>query len=261
MEFHASHASDRGRFEILAFHDASAKSFEDLDPKLADLKKEAWNGQDLPFPILLDATGKTVAEFGIRMFPTTLLVDPEGNLVKGGREPMLAKRLSECRPAVVERAKKLAAAPGGKKETLSLLGEFGPADGEDGLCVLGLYLQVCEEPECADAALEAMGRIGGEPMTSMMWLREQGLMSPDARRQERAAAILGRTLPVGYLQSLFESAERPSTSAGAVRAICEALAARAGEDPDIPGVLRAAAASTTNPVLAAAAKAALEKIR
>ncbi len=80
MKFYREYRDQRDRFEILAFHDPQAKSFDELDSKLKNIVEEQWNGRSLPFPILLDATGETVREWGIRSFPTTLLIDPEGNL-------------------------------------------------------------------------------------------------------------------------------------------------------------------------------------
>ncbi|MBI2922502.1 MAG: redoxin domain-containing protein [Planctomycetes bacterium] len=95
MEFYEDHADQRDRFEILAFHDASSKTFEELDEKLAPIEKMKWKGKKLPFPILLDASGDTLKEWGVRAFPTVLLIDPEGKLVKGGSEHMLEKALQE----------------------------------------------------------------------------------------------------------------------------------------------------------------------
>ncbi len=80
MEFYNEHPDD-DRFEIIAFHDASAKSFEELDEKCAAAKEKYWGGQDLPFPILLDSTGQTIKQYDISAFPTLILFDPEGRLV------------------------------------------------------------------------------------------------------------------------------------------------------------------------------------
>jgi hypothetical protein len=258
MEFRASHAADHDRFEILAFHDERAKTFAELDPKLVELKKDAWGGKDLPFPILLDATGKTVREYGISMFPTLLLVDPEGRLVPHGGEAMLALRLAEERPAVAERVKALTAPEAAGRRTLALLAAMGPADGEDGLAAAGVYLRSCSDAEGADAALDAMGRIGGGLATYL--LEEAGMGSGDARRQERAASILGRTMSPGRLPSLVEYAGKEGASPALAKAVCEALSARAGENPDIRDVLRVACESR-NAALAAEARAALARIQ
>ncbi len=80
IDFYEENKGARDRFEIIAFHDASAKTFEELDAKLAPIIEEEWKGRTLPFPVLLDSTGETIRKFGVRAFPTVLLVDPEGRL-------------------------------------------------------------------------------------------------------------------------------------------------------------------------------------
>jgi hypothetical protein len=94
IELYDEHRAHRDRFEILAFHDASAPTFADLDPKLKPIIASRWHGRPLPFPILLDSTGETIKNFGIRAFPTTILIDPEGHLVRtpdGAEEALLEK--------------------------------------------------------------------------------------------------------------------------------------------------------------------------
>jgi len=56
------------------------------------LESEVWGGP-LPFPILLDQDDQTLTRYGIRAFPTVLLIDPEGRLVKGGSLEMLMEKL------------------------------------------------------------------------------------------------------------------------------------------------------------------------
>jgi hypothetical protein len=80
IDFYEEHADQRDRFEILAFHDDSVKSLEELDEKLGPIREQRWKGRDLPFPVLLDSTGKTLEQFGVRAFPTVFLVDPDGVL-------------------------------------------------------------------------------------------------------------------------------------------------------------------------------------
>lgn len=93
IDLYESHKKDRDKFEILAFHDGTVKEFEDLDKKLASPRKKFWNDRELPFPILLDATGQTIKDWGIHAFPTTLLIDPEGKLVGKAGEEELEKKL------------------------------------------------------------------------------------------------------------------------------------------------------------------------
>jgi hypothetical protein len=73
------------------------KSFDELDPRLEELTAERWGGEPLPFPILLDATGETIETFGVINFPTMLLVDPEGKVVRGANERLFAAKLEELR--------------------------------------------------------------------------------------------------------------------------------------------------------------------
>jgi hypothetical protein len=87
MSFYERHAAQRDQFEILAFHDAAAASLEDLDEKLKPIISGPWKGKPLPFPILLDATDQTHrTNFGIQSYPTVILIDPEGKLVRQSGE-------------------------------------------------------------------------------------------------------------------------------------------------------------------------------
>jgi hypothetical protein len=79
--------------QFLAIHEPTAKSFADLDPKMEPLKTKYWGGKDLPFPILLDSSGETLKRYGISGFPTTILIDPEGRVVRGGNLKMLEEKL------------------------------------------------------------------------------------------------------------------------------------------------------------------------
>ena len=70
---------------MIAIHDKSVQSFEDLDKKLAmeKIRENFWQGKDLPFPLLLDATGKTAQLYGADDHPIGLLIDPDGKVVGG----------------------------------------------------------------------------------------------------------------------------------------------------------------------------------
>ena len=82
IKFYKAHTSERDRFEFLAFHDTRAKTFAELDEKMAEreVAEKHWDGEQLPFPILLDASGKTIRHLDVRAFPTTIVIDPEGKL-------------------------------------------------------------------------------------------------------------------------------------------------------------------------------------
>ena len=83
------HAADRDKFEVFAIHDKTVKSFPELDKKLSTIKRAFWQDKDLPFPVLLDATGYTEKRYGISAHPTGLLIDPDGKLVGEARASQL----------------------------------------------------------------------------------------------------------------------------------------------------------------------------
>jgi hypothetical protein len=93
IDAYETYAAQRHRFEILAFHDATSKTFAELDPKLVDIKAKYWKGRDLPFPVLLDSTGETIKRYGINAFPTTILINPEGLVVGEGDIRDVLKKL------------------------------------------------------------------------------------------------------------------------------------------------------------------------
>ncbi len=88
MQIWDEYPNDRDQFVFLAFHDKQAKDFDELDAKLVPIVRDTWGGRNLPFPILLDSTGQTVEEYGIRSWPTTILINPEGNVVMGSEETL-----------------------------------------------------------------------------------------------------------------------------------------------------------------------------
>ena len=86
----------RDKFEIFAFHDTRAKTWEEYDEKIKPVIEKRWKGKKLPFPVLLDATGKTIKSFGISAYPTLVIIDPEGNILKG-RDDLFRKKLEALR--------------------------------------------------------------------------------------------------------------------------------------------------------------------
>jgi thiol-disulfide isomerase/thioredoxin len=100
-KLYAEHAADRDRFEILSICVTAGDeitTIEKFDERAAPLVEKLWDGKPLPFPVLIDGEGKTGAAYGVTGYPTVLLIDPEGNLVKFGDEAMLADKLAEPKP-------------------------------------------------------------------------------------------------------------------------------------------------------------------
>src|SRR5205809_1242345 len=95
MDFYQAHQNDRDKFEIIAFHDNSVSNLAELEKKMRPLEQGVWKGRKLPFPVLLDSSGQTVrTKYGVRGFPTVLLIDPTGILVKNGGEHTLEQMLA-----------------------------------------------------------------------------------------------------------------------------------------------------------------------
>jgi thiol-disulfide isomerase/thioredoxin len=79
-----AYADLHDRFTILAFHGPGANTMKELNPLLQRLVKSNWKGRDLPFPILIDATGATLKDWGVTIYPSSVLIDPEGRVIQGG---------------------------------------------------------------------------------------------------------------------------------------------------------------------------------
>lgn len=101
MKLWDEYAEVRDKWAVLAVHnpDQRAPTFEKLDAILEErgtLKK--W-GRNLPFTIIIDNTGATVKNYGVQAYPTHVLIDPEGKVVKGGDRELEAK-LKEMKAAL-----------------------------------------------------------------------------------------------------------------------------------------------------------------
>jgi len=80
MSFYASHAKDRGRFEIVAVYAPDGKSFDAIKTSYDAVSANVWGGKTLAFPMVFDGTGATQQRWGIDSYPTMLLIDPKGHL-------------------------------------------------------------------------------------------------------------------------------------------------------------------------------------
>ena len=97
MRFYDRHAANRDKFEIVAVcmdPNGDLKTMADLDQELKPVVKHVWRGKQLPFPVILDNTGKTLENFGLEGFEQSVLIDPQGRLVQGD-EKTLAEKLKD----------------------------------------------------------------------------------------------------------------------------------------------------------------------
>ncbi len=101
-----SKAFPENKLTVIAVHDDSVTSLEEMDRKLKDIKKRIWMGNDIDFPIALDGGGETriegsdnsvkgatTAAYGIQSFPTTILIGPDGNVRGQFHAPSLEEKL------------------------------------------------------------------------------------------------------------------------------------------------------------------------
>jgi hypothetical protein len=78
--------------QVIAVHDNTVETIQELDRKLEDIRKQDWNGRDLPFPVAIDggpvgdpgsnSRGTTTADYGVTSFPTTLVIGRDGKLIE-----------------------------------------------------------------------------------------------------------------------------------------------------------------------------------
>jgi thiol-disulfide isomerase/thioredoxin len=95
-KFYRDHQGQLDRFEILAICvdcDEKMNSIADVDRQLEPIVKYVWDGQPLPFPVLLDPSMTTLERFGVPGYES-ILVDPDGKLIEGD-ESTLEDKLKE----------------------------------------------------------------------------------------------------------------------------------------------------------------------
>jgi thiol-disulfide isomerase/thioredoxin len=97
---------------IIGIHDDSKSTVEDLEKDIQRLSTERWEGRKIPFAVALDgggrckiagtnltASGATTAAYGIQAWPTMVLIDKQGKVIKeynrGGDAEVLEKMLAE----------------------------------------------------------------------------------------------------------------------------------------------------------------------
>lgn len=179
MQLYDEFKDRRGEFEIVAFHDPTAKDLADLETKIAKVREEKWGGKDLPFPVVMDNTAETVRAYGVNSFPTLLLIDPAGNLVRGGGEELLRMKLKESAPAVKALLAKL---PAGA-EAVATVG------GEDAAYALASFVRDSMKPADAAKVFGALAAVKGDIALGAL-LGGSGLHAKDPAVRTAAAKAL-----------------------------------------------------------------------
>lgn len=185
MEFHDEFADRQNDFEILAFHDPKATTLEQLDAELVRIKADIWGGRDLPFPILLDDSGKTIQDFGIKSFPTLVVIDPDGKIVRHGGIATVRNALLEASPAYEALVKSLGNARSKKKLQKALREVLKTGGDVAGLALYNFAKDGLKKSQ-SDPVTETMDELGGRYAVSY-FLGDQGLRSE--KKATRLAAI------------------------------------------------------------------------
>ena len=180
MELQERFEDRRDDFAILTFHDDSVKSFAELDPKLEQVERNTWNGRKLPFPILLDASGATLATYGINGFPTTIAIDPDGRIVKGDGAMMLEDHLLSTSEEVQELLAGL------RTDFSKHLAKALRRKDDPAAFALSRYGQDSATDEEVARIAEALEKIGGK-FAEGFFLGERGLES--SSKDERLLAV------------------------------------------------------------------------
>ena len=100
--FYSENADLHEHFEILAICNTTSEKISTIaeyEARIAAIRETSWNGEELPFPVLLDSEGVTYKSYGVASWPSTFLIDPTGRVVEGGDLDMLADLLRELRSA------------------------------------------------------------------------------------------------------------------------------------------------------------------
>ncbi len=194
----------RDEFQILVVHDSTVQSLAEMDEHLKS-SVERW-GRVLPFPILLDDGGATFRTFGIRHYPTHVLIDPKGRITKKG-ECFLRDHLLRTDRSVAGLLDRLASA----SVTSFAHVVSRVAAQEHGDFALRDFAQRTARSEQVQAIAKALVEIGGEE-AAVFFCGKFGIESSVRDTRLRAVRALGRLGSSSVLSSLHEVLEKEEDS-------------------------------------------------
>lgn len=90
-EFYRQHRGQRDQFEIVAVClDKRLKTLADYDRVMEPVVSSVWDGERLPFPLVLDPTLATAVNYGVKGLGQAVLINPDGRLVEGDERTLQA---------------------------------------------------------------------------------------------------------------------------------------------------------------------------
>jgi len=98
-ELQRAYSAHRDKFQVIAVHDKAVQTIKELDPKIGAIRERYWGGRDLPFPVVVDGTGDIATKYGIKAWPTMVLIDPLGRVAGHGGPEILLRKLPPLEPA------------------------------------------------------------------------------------------------------------------------------------------------------------------
>ena len=191
MKFQEEFQKRDKEFAIVTFHNTQVTDAEKMEGILEDLKGSIW-GKPLPFPVLLDSSGDTISKLGINSYPTLLVVDPEGNLVKHGGEHTVRTSLMKTDSKVKSLLKKLTKAGGDPKKLAKAIKAVSKKGGDAAAFALSHWLhEEVEDPAAAhvDAVHAALIKNDSRYAQGFFW-GKYGLRSEDPKRRLAAAEAI-----------------------------------------------------------------------
>lgn len=98
IQFEKENPQLRSKLAILAIHENSrgGRNLEAIKKHLPTFERDLWGGP-LPFPIIVEKAASLTKTYGIRAYPTAVLIDPEGKIVDRADVETLRKLFQHLR--------------------------------------------------------------------------------------------------------------------------------------------------------------------
>ena len=192
----------------------------ELDKHLKPIEKR-W-GRPLPFPILLDDDDATARIYGIRSYPTLLLIDPDGRVTEGGSW-FLRQHLLRTGPAVVKMLRRLGTAS--SQGFAAVAAEV--AAKKNGDFALRDFANQKATPDEVTAIAQVMRTVSSDEAVGF-FCGKHGLESRDKNQRLAAVQTLGDLGLESALSSLREQlrGEKEKGVEGALREAIEKIEAK-----------------------------------